>query len=67
MSRHCIYIDISLAEELVDLPEGVFIRGARVVDGDLVLVVDSTEDLGAIEVDAVYAGRDQTSFEPRPT
>lgn len=54
MASHRIYIETVYAEDLLELPEGVHIRNAKVLDGNLILIVDSAEDLGSLEVDAVY-------------
>ena len=59
MSRHSIHVELVFAEELLELPEGVFIKGARVADGDLILLVESKEDLGAIELNALYGNIDE--------
>jgi hypothetical protein len=54
MSNHRVFIESVYAEELLELPEGVFLRGASVQDGHLVLEVSSEEDLGGADVDALY-------------
>ena len=57
--RHRIYIENVFAEELLELPEGVFIRAAHVKNGHLILDVVSAEDLGGLELDALYGSSDQ--------
>lgn len=54
MAQHRIHIETVFAEDLLELPEGVFIRGAKVLDGSLVLIVESADDLGSVDLDAVY-------------
>ena len=58
-SHHRIYIENVFAEELLELPEGVFIREAKVEKDHLVLEVVSAEDLGGLELDALYGSSDE--------
>jgi hypothetical protein len=72
VSKHTISIETVFAEDLLQLPEGIFIRGARVADGCLVLVVDSDEDLGHDHLNALYGSIEEDErrvhfgmFEPK--
>lgn len=72
MSIHRIHIPTVIAEELLELPEGVFLHRAVVEDGRLVIDVVSEEDLGAVELDALYGNEDEDEttvhfgmFQPR--
>jgi hypothetical protein len=72
MSKHTITIESVFAEDLLELPSGVYLRGARVLDGNLILVVDSDEDLGHPNLTAVYGNIEEdekqvhfAGFEPK--
>lgn len=54
MSMHRVHIPTVIAEDRLELPSGVYIIGASVVAGELVLKVAASEDLGAPDVDALY-------------
>jgi hypothetical protein len=56
MTQHRIYIETVFAEDLLQLPEGVHITAAALnPDRDqLVIEVESAEDLGAADLNALY-------------
>jgi hypothetical protein len=53
-SVHFIHIENVFAEDLLQLPEGVRIHGAKVVGDELVLTVISDHHLGADDLNALY-------------
>jgi hypothetical protein len=61
VSDHLIHIETVHAEHLLDLPRGVFIVDADVVDSKLVLGVASASDLGSTELLASYGNIEEES------
>lgn len=69
---HRVHIERIFAEEMLDLPADVHITGATFEDGRLILDVISPEDLGALDVNALYGNIEEDEkqvhfgmFEPR--
>ena len=74
MAQHRIYIPTVHAEHMLELPSGVHLLNAFVENGELILSVASDEDLGSLEVNALYGNVEEDEerihfgmFEPRRT
>ena len=73
MSRHRIHVPMSNVEVLLELPTGVTVQGVMIEDGDLVLVVNSDENLGSEDLTTLYALAEAGDafvlgmLEPRPS
>lgn len=63
MTMHRVFIPSVVAESRLELPDSLHIVDAAVENGELVLEVASSEDLGSEEVNALYGNIDEDDTE----
>lgn len=59
---HSIHVDPAYALEMLQLdPSVMVLKHASIANGDLVILVESEEDLGASNLDALYGNKEEES------